>query len=152
MVPLRSSQRDPICEHLNYEGGQVVDLVFRLADRWLMWRRTDNKITLMRAPNSGMPTHAKLGKKMLKRLPKLAFICITFAFAAASYLGAQGARDVSTQWTWCSEQPSLTALQGLQEGTDLEPHQAAVLAACTEQAARDRSGPPTLEMAAATDF
>jgi hypothetical protein len=93
---------------------------------------------------------------MTKRLPKLPFLCIALAFAAASPLGAQGAREVamSKQWPWCPEQPNLVVRQSLQDGVDLEPHHAAMLAACAEQAAA-RGEPSSdrfaLEMAATTD-
>lgn len=69
---------------------------------------------------------------MNKRLPKLALPYIALAFAAAAPLGAQGTHDVSKQWAWCQEQPSIVARQGLQNGPDLEPLHAAVLAACAD--------------------
>lgn len=65
MRPLRSPhQRDPIREHLHHEGGQVVDLVFRLVDRWLDARYADKTITLTRAPNPETPMLAKPGGKI----------------------------------------------------------------------------------------
>jgi uncharacterized protein (DUF1499 family) len=92
---------------------------------------------------------------MTKRLT-LAFSWIALAFAAAAPLGAQGAREVamSKQSPWCPEQPNLVVRQSLQDRVDLEPHHAAVLAACAEQAAA-RWEPPSdrfaSEMAATTD-
>ena len=71
---------------------------------------------------------------MTERLPKMVFICIALAFAAAAPIGAQTVREaaVNKQLAWCPEQPNLIAVRGLQEGVDLEPHQAAVLAACAD--------------------
>ena len=71
---------------------------------------------------------------MSERPPKMVFICIALAFAAAAPLGAQTVREaaVNKQLAWCPEQPNLIAIRGLQEGVDLESHQAAVLAACVD--------------------
>lgn len=62
------------------------------------------------------------------------FICIALAFAAAAPVSAQTVQEaaVNKQMVWCPEQPTLIAVRGLQEGVDLEPHQAAVLAACAD--------------------
>ena len=93
---------------------------------------------------------------MTERLPKVVFICIALAFAAAAPVGAQTVRQaaVNKQLAWCPEQPNLSAVRGVQEGVDLEPHQAAVLAACAEQAAKEgpSSGLLAIEMAATSDF
>jgi len=93
---------------------------------------------------------------MTKHLPNWVFCWMALAFAAAAPLGAQGTRDVamSKQEPWCLEQPSLIARPSLQHRVDLEPHQAAVLAACVEQSAREEpsSARFALEMAATTDF
>jgi hypothetical protein len=93
---------------------------------------------------------------MTKRLPKLVFVWMILAFAAAAPLGAQDARQVamSKQWPWCPEQPHLIVRQSLQDGVDLEPHHAALLAACADQAAREEpsSGRFALEFAVTTDF
>ena len=58
------------------------------------------------------------------------------------------------QRAWCPEQPHLIARQSLQAGVDFEPHHAAVLVACTEQAAMQEPSSDrfALEMAATTDF
>ena len=78
---------------------------------------------------------------MIRRPTQLTFVCIALAFAAAAPVGAQGAREgvISTQWPWCSEQPNHVARLSPQDGVDLEPHHAAVLAACAEQAAAEQS-------------
>jgi hypothetical protein len=62
MTPLRSSHhRDPNREHLLHDGAAVVELVFRLADRWLEWRCLNKKIAISHACNSGSPIRAKPG-------------------------------------------------------------------------------------------
>jgi hypothetical protein len=76
---------------------------------------------------------------MTKRLSKTVFICIALAFAAAAPAGAQTVREaaLNKQLAWCPEHPNRIAVRGLQEGVDLEPHQAAVLAACADVETRD---------------
>jgi hypothetical protein len=62
MIALRSSHhRDPNREHLLHDGAAVVELVFRLADRWLEWRCMKKKIASPHASNSGSPIRAKPG-------------------------------------------------------------------------------------------
>jgi hypothetical protein len=79
-------------------------------------------------------------KSMTRHLTQLTFVCIALAFAAAAPVGAQGTHEdvISTQWPWCPEQPNRIARQSLQDGVDLEPHYAAVLAACAEQSAKEQ--------------
>jgi hypothetical protein len=83
-------------------------------------------------------------------------LCLMALLVPAEPIWAQGARDAarSTQWLWCPEQPHLTLRPSLQEGVDLEPHHAAVLAACAEQTAREEpsSARFALEMTATADF
>lgn len=76
---------------------------------------------------------------MTKRLPHLAYFCIALALAASAPFGTLGAQEValSKQLSWCLEAPSPMARDSVQDGADLEPHHAAVLAACAEQAARE---------------
>ena len=92
---------------------------------------------------------------MTEHLMKLAFVCVALAFAAATPVSAQGAREdvISTQEPWCPEQPNRLAGPSLQDRVDLEPHHAAVLAACAEQSAREQSSSAllALEVAASTD-
>jgi hypothetical protein len=93
---------------------------------------------------------------MTKRLPKLALFCIAFTFAASGPIGATGQRDGASleQNGWCPAQPQLVARQSLKDGVDLEPHHAAVLAACTEQAAWEApsAARSAVDVAATSDF
>jgi hypothetical protein len=90
-------------------------------------------------------------KSMTRHLTQLTFVCIALAFAAAAPVGAQGTHEdvISTQWPWCPEQPNRIARQSLQDGVDLEPHHAAVLAACAEQSAREQSASALLALGVA---
>ena len=88
---------------------------------------------------------------MTRRLTHMTFACIVLACAAAAPVGAQGAREdaISTQGPWCPEQPDRIARQSLQDGVDLEPHHAAVLAACAEQAATEQASSALLALGVA---
>lgn len=64
MIALRSSHsRDPNREHLLHDGAQLVDLIFRCADRWLERRCTEKKIATTRASVSELPNTETLGGK-----------------------------------------------------------------------------------------
>ena len=64
MTLLRSAhQRDPNREHLLHDGAVIVDLVFRLADRWAERRGVESKIATSHAPNLGTPMLANPGGK-----------------------------------------------------------------------------------------
>lgn len=93
---------------------------------------------------------------MTKRLPKLALFCTALAFAASGSIAATGQREGASREenAWCPAQPQLIARQSLKDGVDLEPHHAAVLAACAEQAAWEApsSARSTLDVAATSDF
>ena len=88
---------------------------------------------------------------MTRHLRQLTFVCIALAFAATAPVGAQGAREdvITAQWPWCPEPPNRIARQSLQDGVDLEPHYAAVLAACAEQAATEQSASALLALGVA---
>ena len=64
MIALHSSRyRDPNREHLLHDGAELVDLIFRCADRWLEWRRTETKVATTRATVAELPTPEKFGGK-----------------------------------------------------------------------------------------